>query len=391
MKFKKCHFHLPIDMYHELYHYLTIVDLLHLSTTNKENNIIVTQSWIYKHYKKHYRKIEGGNQFSMIIKNNHLFNVGCNYNRQLGLKHDFYHRPQFYMNKVLTVSCGANHTLILTSHGLYGLGSNSHGQIAALENINYNQLQPIPLQAISIHCGQYHSLVCTQTDIYSFGDNVCCQLGRENTPFSFIPFFKNKMASIVKIACGFYHNVILTTHGCYGFGHNVFNQLGLTNPYYTEPTLMPIKGPFIDVSCGTHHTVIITINGIYSAGANQNGQLGYEHYHQGFYQIHIDEPIRVECGQYHNMVLTKNNDLFVFGDNYYGQLGLFKIENQWHPQPLPLKLTILFIGCGTSHTILYGVKKNKEVIYVFGQNKHGELGLGQFKNKKYFTPQLLTL
>src|SRR6516165_1613984 len=135
---------LPYDIYNIIYNYLAIVDIFNLSTTDKQKNNVVKQSWIYKHYMNHFKSIQCGNQFSMILKNNKLYNMGCNYNKQLGLPKDFYHKPQYFINNVLTVSCGANHSLILTSHGLYGLGSNSHEQIAAFDSINYDTLQPIP-------------------------------------------------------------------------------------------------------------------------------------------------------------------------------------------------------------------------------------------------------
>lgn len=395
---------LPIDVLNEIVDKLHISQLINLILTCKHFNKLINNLWYYQYYIKNKKLIDCGNQFSMIIKNNQLYNLGCNYNKQLGLPNNIYHKPQLLMNQVCTISCGSNHALILTYNHLYGLGSNSHGQIAAPLTNNYDNVQFININNIlSIHCGDYHSLVLTKEHLYSFGDNNCGQLGLgdfdECLKPTIIDFFNDKIHKICKIGCGFYHNIVMFKDCLYGFGNNYYHQLGLPCLYHHTPRLLTyekdLDEEFIDVGCGRNHSIVITNKGIYGVGANHNGQLGHKTIdvtHQ-FIKINIDDAIKVECGQYHNIVLTKDYNLYMFGDNFYGQLGLSKeYHTHYIPRKLNLKLNIKSISCGYNHNIIYGYNsKNKQVYIVFGDNKYGELGLGQFKNKKYYRPQLLKL
>jgi alpha-tubulin suppressor-like RCC1 family protein len=100
-------------------------------------------------------------------------------------------------------------------------------------------------------------------------------------------------------------------------------------------------------------------------------------------------------------ILANKKKIYVFGQNYYGQLGLGHNEEQNSPQLLELeqevsqtlslkgrldwKLTLPSpIACGAYHTIILGV--NNDVL-VFGKNYDGQLGLGH--NERQNKPQLL--
>jgi alpha-tubulin suppressor-like RCC1 family protein len=402
---------LPQDVLHEILNCLTMIDLMLLSQCNLYFNQYIKKNKHYQYFIKNKKLMSCGEQFTYIVHHNTLYGCGHNYNKQLMSNPEICYKPTAILNHVYAVSCGLNHSLILTSknstkcvndtllisNGLYGLGSNSHGQIAAELNINYSLPQKINLEnVLSIHCGQFHSLVNTTNGLYSFGSHSCGQLGlgesKEVLKPTMIQFFNDKQILIIK--CGAYHNLIYTKQGLYGFGHNVYGQLGLKNdPFYViRPQLITIDHcDIIDMGCGYHHSVVITTQGLYVAGSNVNHQLGLLHIMQSYQFILLDIPcpICVECGQYHNLVLTKTNELYVFGDHYYGQLGIGQ-KNLGVPQKLNLKFNIKSISCGYTHTFIFGLdKKNCPCYYVFGTNKYGELGLGQFKNKKYFTPQLL--
>ena len=61
----------------------------------------------------------------------------------------------------------------------------------------------------------------------------------------------------------------------------------------------------------------------------------------------IDEKIRkISCGNYHNFLLKNNGELFVWGDNKDGQLGLGDNESRNKPTLLMKDEKISKISCG---------------------------------------------
>ena len=86
------------------------------------------------------------------------------------------------------------------------------------------------------------------------------------------------------------------------------------------------------VSCGLHHTAFITTDGrIYTCGNNENSQLGLKDTHSRYSPTIIDELSSyrfkdIACGYYHTLALTEHGEVFVFGRNDKGQLGIVNFK-----------------------------------------------------------------
>ena len=104
-------------------------------------------------------------------------------------------RPVNMPAPVQAVSCGASHTLALTTAGkLYSFGQSSHGQLGlgnkVLESHLPRQVSCLDqLTVQSVSCGENHSLVTTSTGhLYTFGDGrhgkLCLDLETLNNCFS---------------------------------------------------------------------------------------------------------------------------------------------------------------------------------------------------------------
>lgn len=87
--------------------------------------------------------------------------------------------PRFNTTKVITVSLGLDHTLALTSQGVYSWGSNQYGQLGT--NSEDLSLQHMPRKVNSdfgleevrgIATSQYHSVAFTNKSIYFWGKNI---------------------------------------------------------------------------------------------------------------------------------------------------------------------------------------------------------------------------
>lgn len=95
----------------------------------------------------------------------------------------------------------------------------------------------------------------------------------------------------------------------------------------------------------------------------------------------IDEQIMVSCGHEHGFLMCPfNNKIYVWGDNKFGQLGLGfghkKICSQeftWNS-----KSNLKEIICGKFHTI--ALTNSYDKIFVWGHNNNGQLGLGHYDN-----------
>ena len=135
-----------------------------------------------------------------------------------------------------------------------------------------------------------------------------------------------------------------TRPGVYVFGRNDCGQLGLG---HTDSTPIPRTQTFFSglkvrqVCCGALHTVIVAHNTscdeVYAFGNNKYGQLGLGHFNNATDPQLIDgwksqtKVIDVACGSFHSLMTTAAttkigkkaySKLWGFGRNDCGQLGL---------------------------------------------------------------------
>lgn len=132
--------------------------------------------------------------------------------------------------------------------------------------------------------------------------------------------------------------------------------------------------------CGIEYIMILTRNGaLYSFGLNSYGQLGYVKKSKTFQKVMLDNVIRVECGGYHTIALTSENKLYGWGRNEYGNLGLGDKLKKTLPTEIkiPSLSKILSICCGADHTMIL---LDNDEIYVWGYNEFGQLGIGSYDN-----------
>ena len=110
-------------------------------------------------------------QLSSIIG---LFSSGCNMHGQLGLGHD---KDQFYFQKIeeivkpIVVSCGNEHTLVLTeNYCLYSCGRNSYGQLGLFDIEKTPKFSKINIKSpVNVFCGPKSTAVVTKEGLYVGG------------------------------------------------------------------------------------------------------------------------------------------------------------------------------------------------------------------------------
>nr|XP_054379371.1 probable E3 ubiquitin-protein ligase HERC4 isoform X6 [Pongo abelii] len=181
------------------------------------------------------------------------------------------------------------------------------------------------------------------------------------------------------------------------WGNASFGQLGLGG-IDEEIVLEPRKSDFFinkkvrDVGCGLRHTVFVLDDGtVYTCGCNDLGQLGHEKSRKKPEQVvalDAQNIVAVSCGEAHTLALNDKGQVYAWGLDSDGQLGLVGSE-ECIRVPRNIKslsdIQIVQVACGYCHSL--ALSKASEV-FCWGQNKYGQLGLGT-DCKKQTSPQLL--
>lgn len=140
------------------------------------------------------------------------------------------------------------------------------------------------------------------------------------------------------------------------------------------------------MACGSFHSIVATTqNNIYAFGQNNYGQLGIGSTSNSNEPVCITKSMNLtggdikirglNCGMEFTAVLT-NKDLYLFGYNGFGQLGN---GTRYNYETKPLCRTSLFknqainsVTCGGYHTVVL----TNTGVYTFGRNDNYQLGDG---------------
>ncbi|KFM10081.1 X-linked retinitis pigmentosa GTPase regulator, partial [Aptenodytes forsteri] len=311
----------------------------------------------------------------------------------------------FKNDKPVHISCGDEHTAIVTGNGkLYMFGSNNWGQLGLGSKNTVSK--PTCVKALKPEktklavCGRNHTLVYTEKgNVYAAGGNSEGQLGlgdtEERTTFHLIRFFTNQH-KIKQLAAGSYTSAAVTEDGqLFVWGDNSEGQIGLADEAFVSvPCQVDVGKPVSSVSCGYYHSALITGDGeLYTFGEPENGKLGL--LPEQLKNNRVPQPVlgimekvnKVACGGEHTVVLTET-DVYTFGLGQYGQLGhgTFIFETSVPKSVKHLKRhKICNITCGENHT---AVIAENGLMFTFGDGRHGKLGLGEENFTNQFAPTL---
>ncbi|XP_051913396.1 retinitis pigmentosa GTPase regulator b isoform X3 [Hippocampus zosterae] len=225
--------------------------------------------------------------------------------------------------------------------------------------------------------------------VFTFGKSKFA----DNVPSKF--WFKNDVPR--KIACGDEHTALLTENGkLFMFGSNNWGQLGLGSKMTVKkPTCVrALKSEKIQlVACGRNHTLICTAQGhVYATGGNSEGQLGLGDCDErtSFQRLKFFDsygPIKMlAAGSNTSAALTESGELFMWGDNSEGQVGLGKESHSCSPQEVSAGQPIAWVSCGYYHSAYVTADG---ALYTFGERDSGKLGLGTDQLARHRFPQIV--
>ncbi|XP_067155866.1 probable E3 ubiquitin-protein ligase HERC4 isoform X3 [Apteryx mantelli] len=207
-------------------------------------------------------------------------------------------------------------------------------------------------------------------------------------------FFLNKR--IRDVGCGLRHTVFVLDDGTvYTCGCNDLGQLGHEKARKRPEHVGALDAQnIVAVSCGEAHTLALNDKGqVYAWGLATDGQLGLPGTEEcirvprNIKSLSEIQIVQVACGYYHSLALSKGSEVFSWGQNKYGQLGLgYEYKKQTSPHVIKSLLGIPFaqIAAGGAHSFVLTLSG---AIFGWGRNKFGQLGLNDDNDR--YVPTLL--
>eukprot|EP01156_Anaeramoeba_ignava_P022563 Anaeramoba_ignava/c20794_g3_i2.p1 GENE.c20794_g3_i2~~c20794_g3_i2.p1 ORF type:complete len:859 (-),score=337.64 c20794_g3_i2:45-2471(-) len=303
----------------------------------------------------------------------------------------------FKGTRIKKISCGENHTLVLTFSGqVYGFGSAIHGEFGFSSKKNLHAPKKLEffqnIKVIDISCFGNHSLIMTEKEVYFLGEIY----GYKEIFTRKIEEFSGK--KLVSIKSGMNINGILTLNDQTGL-----QELSVikTVPKQMKQENQGIDGIEVDavsnekcgsikqICCGEQFVVILNEESeIFFLGKSENGENGFGELRketQTPEKITFFNPIKIakiSYGFYHSLFLTDEGHVYSSGSNEHGQLGIGDETSKTtfpHLIESLLGRKIVEISAGRTHSM---VLSEKGKVYVFGSG----ICLGLKNIQKAFFP-----
>ena len=287
---------------------------------------------------------------------------------------------------------------------MLALGHNDSGQLGTPQDSGSAVPHATAIGVDLAHAGDVVQLSAARDDslallddgtVLAFGENFSGQLGNgthtvDPNPIPLVvPIGPAKFVATSGPA-----SFVVTTDGrLFSFGFNKLGALGRPtnfntgspNPTPAQVTLPGATGSVTQVAAGDFHTLVLTsANELYAFGVGSTGALGPATNATTATPVTITLPgasgriVQITAGSSFSMALTSTGQVFAWGSNQFGQLGVATNSGTTNPvfTPAPLALPgatgpAVQISAGGFHAL---VRTATGQVYAFGRNTAGELG-----------------
>ncbi|MFA5794465.1 MAG: fibronectin type III domain-containing protein [Candidatus Brocadiia bacterium] len=330
-----------------------------------------------------------------------IYAAGDNASGQLGLGESVSYTWKFL---AITTTLGAqlaagrDHSFTIRSDGtLYSWGWNQYGQLGHGDTKNRFWPTKVYLQWLMVSGGYGHTIgLKSDGTLWSWGYGYDGQLGHGDTSYKYTPTQISTGTDWSFVDCGDYYSLGVKTNGTlWSWGDNWYGQLGQgtsgsgTNKY--SPTQVGLNTNWASVSAGNYHSLAVTNGGqLWSWGYNAMGQLGlgigdYTNRTVPTYVTSLGTVTLISAGTYHSACVAAGI-LYTFGYNYYGALGTGDLTDHNHPDPQPIRSGIISVSAGYQHTV---ITDGQGKLWSTGYNSdYGQLGTGNNTNTNYLVQEV---
>ena len=282
-------------------------------------------------------------------------------------------------------------TVTLGNFKLFTWGSNEQGQLG-LNSAFANTGVSVPTQVgvaanWSLVAGSNIAFLAVKSDgtLWGWGWNNFGQLGIGNLMSKSVPVQIGTGTDWASVQYGVGANsyAIKNNGSLYAWGSNFYGQLATNNTiYYSSPVLIAGNSWYAITVRGENAYGIDTQGRLWSVGWGQYGLLGNNSI------INVSSFVQTSVGGYDwsmvdasSMVaaVKKDGSLWVWGDNYYGTLGINNRQTKYTPYQVGTDTTWADISVGNSYQC--GGVKTDGTLWMWGRNYTGALGDGTTVNR----------
>ncbi|KAK3140979.1 hypothetical protein QOZ80_5AG0408510 [Eleusine coracana subsp. coracana] len=171
----------------------------------------------------------------------------------------------------------------------------------------------------------------------------------------------------------------------------VIKSTGQTDILLPKPLESNLVLDVYHVDCGVRHASLVTKNGeVFTWGEDSGGRLGHgtreDSVHPRLVEsLTVCNVDFIACGEFHTCAVTTTGELYTWGDGTHnvGILGHGTDVGHWIPKRIsgPLEgLQVAYVSCGTWHTALI---TSMGQLFTFGDGSFGVLGHGDLKGVSY--------
>ncbi len=241
---------------------------------------------------------------------------------------------------------------------------------------------------------KYHTLALTSNgDVYAWGRSDKGQAGAGGGNISFPLQVFGLPRPATAIAAGGFHSVaLLDDDTVWTWGSNDRGQLGNgfmdtnSNPWPRQ-VFIPFSDPVIAIAAGEKHTFAVTDRGdIWAWGWNHDGQLGIgndDHEPSPTSVLRVFDGVDVAAGYDWALFLEDGGAVLAAGENRYGQLGNGStVDTESNP---PVFVAGLFNGSKISAGYGHGLALEGSSLYAWGRTNSGQACIGISGSGRFVT------
>jgi len=264
---------------------------------------------------------------------------------------------------------------------VYSWGSNSFSGVGReVDNLAPRKVEGLPSIRM-ITCGADHN-VCVDLSgsVWVWGYNQQGQLGLGNQKNQSKPCRIDGI-TVSKVACGYNHTVVLSTEfQLYGFGANEYGGLGLghcTNVYTPTVVSLGAISRITDVICAGQTTFLLDEEGaVWTAGYVLDNEMQGASKRLEFQRLETGRARFLQCSRQcedsHVLGIDEEDNLITWANR--------SLCTNLNAGPMKKALSVA-VGHNSSFILT-----KEDAIYVCGDNSKGQLGLGH--NNSPVSPQI---